>query len=585
MQEMLEKVIESRELANKEKDNYEKKIKKIVILSCCYYLIVVILLLLVSTMFVYLEVHPLYLLFTLASVYLLNNLINEKYTNDKWSILSRDEYPFVYSLIDKIQKDLNINYKYIIVPIDDLNIGVTDHNGKVTILLGLMCLKLLNEYELEAALYHEFAHVINKDIKKSKKISMYVEKISNSNSCLNIIFFSYLSYILALEWDLYSHNIKLKSEIEADKLIKDKVDPVEFIDALAKMQSFRNYTERNYLFPLYKDNVEAPKDYTIQIFNKYLLDVKENKQMHIDFINKELTIRFPTHPITKDRMKAIGIDTFNLDIKDKGEIFNNEVNKLINKYDAEWFTFNEKLYKDTRNMEYARYLNVIENSEENDDSSNLANLAFAYEITYNDEKAIELYNRAINLNENNAYALFRLSYLYYKYNDDRCIELMYKAIKLNVHCVEQGMYLIGSYQVRNGNEEGLKEVRRRQIELTQSHIDKVYDERINSKSIIITPNIDEEVLNKLKEIFTKHEGLVFESRAFSQIVNEEEITYISVFFNREDEEAHNVDEEIYSFLESYKKNDYRLVVLNDYSVPKELRKAFLSKNSIEIYKS
>ena len=35
---------------------------------------------------------------------------------------------------------------------------------------------------------------------------------------------------------------------------------------------------------------------------------------------------------------------------------------------------------------------------------------------------------------------------------------MYKAIKLNVHCVEQGMYLIGSYQVRNGNEEGLKEV-------------------------------------------------------------------------------------------------------------------------------
>ena len=123
------------------------------------------------------------------------------------------------------------------------------------------------------------------------------------------------------------------------------------------------------------------------------------------------------------------------------------------------------------------------------------------------------------------------------------------------------------------------------MELTQSHLDKVYDERINSKSIIITPNIDEEVLNKLKEIFTKHEGLVFESRAFSQIVNEEEITYISVFFNREDEEAHNVDEEIYSFLESYKKNDYRLVVLNDYSVPKELRKAFLSKNSIEIYKS
>ena len=75
--------------------------------------------------------------------------------------------------------------------------------------------------------------------------------------------------------------------------------------------------------------------------------------------------------------------------------------ELINKYDTEWFTFNEKLYKDTRNMEYVRYLNVIENSEENDDSSNLANLAFAYEITYNDEKAIELYNRAINLNENN----------------------------------------------------------------------------------------------------------------------------------------------------------------------------------------
>ena len=39
----------------------------------------------------------------------------------------------------------------------------------------------------------------------------------------NSIFFSYISYLLALEWDLYSHNIKLKSEIAADNLIKDKV--------------------------------------------------------------------------------------------------------------------------------------------------------------------------------------------------------------------------------------------------------------------------------------------------------------------------------------------------------------------------
>ena len=92
-------------------------------------------------------------------------------------------------------------------------------------------------------------------------------------------------------------------------------------------------------------------------------------------------------------------------------------------------------------------------------------------------------------------------------------------------------------------------------------------------------------LNKLKEIFNKHEGLVFESRAFSQIVNEEEITYISVFFNKEDEEAHNVDEEIYTYLESYKNKDYRLVVLNDLTIDKAFRKAFLSKNSIEIYKN
>ena len=71
----------------------------------------------------------------------------------------------------------------------------------------------------------------------------------------------------------------------------------------------------------------------------------------------------------------------------------------------------------------------------------------------------------------------------------------------------------------------------------------------------------------------------------SQIVNEKEITYISVSFNKEDEEAHNVDEEIYTYLESYKNNDYRLVVLNDLTIDKAFRKAFLSKNSIEIYKN
>ena len=90
---------------------------------------------------------------------LLTNIPKQRFDRP---LLHRD-YPYINKLVENCAKKLDVDKFVRVIPVEGNNVSVFDNKTEVVIAIGLFSLLMFTESELEAAIYHELAHVYNKD--------------------------------------------------------------------------------------------------------------------------------------------------------------------------------------------------------------------------------------------------------------------------------------------------------------------------------------------------------------------------------------------------------------------------------------
>ncbi len=480
------------------------------------------------------------------------SFIGYKTPTNKNMLINHDNHPYIDKIVLECKQELNIEKKiYVCVEYsDDVRINKIDNTFYLYIGLGI--LNSVSENELKHILYHEIAHVINEDVDLSYSICSKANKIQ---SLYSILLFSFISKAIEKETSMFIHFVQLEEEKKADSIILEKGDRQFYVNALAKVCLFSFQDDYRFTMNIYEFE-ETPKNYIEYYLKKRIENYENNKEMYLTFLNNAIERKFDTHPCFKKRMASLGIKLFNIDFDfERSEEYQKEIELLNAKYNKEWYDLQNKNWEQNHNLSYLFYLNhynELKNKaiEEMSDDE-LLKYAYCVIIFETKQQAIKIYDKVLEKNPNNAYAIMQRGYTKYAVNDLTCIEDFEKAGEMNPNVLGETSFLIGTILNNNGREDLIEEYRKNHLKKIEKVIDnqKFFVKKKNK--VFEKADLDNEIIDKIQNKIND-ENKIVKAYILKHYLSEESSQYlVCLKFNRKEkiEETTKIVNDFFIYLQ------------------------------------
>ncbi len=478
-------------------------------------------------------------------------------------VLKREDYPYLYRLVDEAAHEIGLKNTIVLLPSDDSGVSVNKIKNTIYIFIGLVDLLLINEKALQAIFYHELAHAYydfnQEDVRILNTLNYYLfeDKLNSGFNFYRITVFFYVSFIweIALENKMFSTFIQFKKEQRADQMVLDKGDCHAFINALAICESYQTFCELPQVNEVLIRNETAPHDYLYQIRDIFFEHLYKNLEMYRDFINKELPYHFPTHPVVKERMQSLNVEDFDLSCQPRAPQYDSEVTKIVQLYNDEWYQNSKEAFEREREIGYNSYLAQVQSNEDNEkmeDSYEVSSLAFAYQKIGNEEKAIELYKKALDMDSNNTFASFHYGVYLISINDGDGVTYIKKAIQHNRNYVYEGINILSSFFIRNGMEEERSALCEDSIAWVQNAMNQEENENDKSKIHLMADDLSESDYDRIRQVAKKF-PVIKEIRIIAHYSKDERVIHrVAIVFDYENDlEQSKAHEEIFYLLDNF----------------------------------
>lgn len=495
--------------------------------------------------------------------------------------LNKEDYPIINNMIADVQNDLNVKKPINLFSSTNHNtISVNYYKGQYNIVMGVYHLLFLNFKELKAIMYHEVAHILNKDIYHSRKqygaYRLYQRSIEGDYNVFSFGSFFLLGFNNLIEATTTKYDIFVSRQIEekTDEFVKNRNLNEAFINAVTKSLYFGLFIGDYGIKSFIPIAEEPSKTYYQDVILEFIEVVEKRRKIYDYIALNEYQAKMESHPTVSTRMKNFGVTKVNIDLNSR--LYNKEeITKLLDIFE-EVSEEDIENYKGYRENNYLAAVKIIEKYETNpnDDVKDMLDYGYALMGIIEVEKAVKVFETLLEVDDNIAQAHGALGYIYLNYYyDEKGVEHIKKAAELNRNYVED-LEHIGNYYKKMGKEESLKTFREEFLDEMQKHFNEYEGiSDITIKTKLEKPTLDETKLNSIYE-YIKSLEFVKEYFVVRKDINENFYTHIVCVVKNEkatDEETNEGMNNIFKFLD-LKDEQYALVLVNSNMLYNKLKK-------------
>ena len=424
-------------------------------------------------------------------------------------LLEESRFPLVYSTVREAaeRSGCRLNVK---IYCYGNGASVTVCKRTAIICINYLYGALFTRSELFNIMLHEFAHIVNKDVKRSRAFARAQQRLEDNGRNSFISFSKMLllplpSAAVDFKVEVYNTFANRHHEIEADKALKTLGDPQESINALAKtkmVELFGSVPHRELDYDFFaSENLTG--DYAAQELALFLKERELRGEEWRELIEKELPAKVDTHPTFRNRMVALGCDNYNPYSIETDTAYIAEQREIIAAADREMNEENATDYATLRENAYINRKKVIDEYDETVKSGKEIpdNKMYEYMQAFlgvDDDIVLKLANSAATLPNPTIANYYRANVLFNR-NDDRCVDYL-KEIAANTDDMEVALGAtsrIGEYALKTGNEALLKEYRSTAPDIVQASRDKGERTRIIKSSNVEKCHIENDVISKI----------------------------------------------------------------------------------------
>lgn len=501
------------------------------------------------------------------------------FIEDSGTEAKRSDFPRLHSLAGDAAKTVGAEGEIRILLLPGGDIGVSDLDGVISLMLGMEMVSSLSEDELRAVLMHEFSHVRSG---KGNKALEYANWQSTGRSkyplsgLANTLFFGMADLEGAFETEKYRYGRSVVEEANADLAMEKAAGKKTAASALIKtyFYSLFLWEQGTYDSEPLLESETVPEDAVTRRIEEFRARTELMREKWLSLIPPEILARNASHPTMKMRLDALGVKEYEVLPGDEGsEEYLEERSRAIGAANAYSKKMNEADYARNRKENYLAPLETVKEWEAKGRpvaAEEYRTVVQALRSLGRNTEAEQLCERAIGElpPAAAAFGYFMKGSALVHRCDPAGIELLYRAVELNDNYVDEGLDFIGSLCCMLGDEEGLEKYRRIRLELAQKQID--YTNQIGyiaRGDRLETEHLPEEEQAKiLAYIRSVEEGSVDSIYIVRKVVTEEVFaSAVVIRFNKgcAAEVKHRVMGKVFDYLDTVSDWQYSLFDYDD----------------------
>lgn len=429
-------------------------------------------------------------------------------------ILTEQEYPLLYAVARRAQKTVGCEGEISFFLNDSLSVFET--RERIYIGIGAVLYALLTHEELYAALLHEFAHVQNRDTRRSLQFFRARNLWLREESLGSSLIISAISLHINLKMRQYEVISSQYHEILADEIVRKCGKGQLFIDAVSKGEELDVYYgmfRRETFFDCYESK-NPVTDYESREFAAFLKYREKFGDIWHKILTKRLPAMFDSHPSLRQRMTALDISSYNDSRVEENTEVCNEQKKLLSFADYLEFESMQGNYDNIRKEQYLKPKALMEEYLEAESKGEtlpalkLCDYSHAF-YGIDNERAFKISDEEIEKNCYAAVGHFTKAKIFYHQMDERCLNEFRKAMQLKPVLYEDCLEYMGYFVQRTGNEELIRQYRNDSVVLAQEAIERINAQNWHrEKPPLRKCELPEVILNTLRERINAYSNFV-----------------------------------------------------------------------------